>query len=105
MLGLVSAWMGDHLRAGLEDEVNEFCQSLNAMITKTLQQDILLMMGDFSAEVGKDVNVANGGMDLDGDNEAGERLIDFCLDHPLSLTNICFTQLPRRLYTWISPDR
>ena len=59
------------------------------------------MMGD--SKVAKKVCIANGGMGLDGANEAGERLIDFCLDHQLSLTNTCFTQQPR-LSTWISPD-
>ena len=89
--------------AGLEDKVNEFYQSLNATISKTPWQDILLMMGNFNAKVGKEVNAANGGMGLDGANEA-EGFIDFCLDHQPSLTNTCFTQHPRRLYTRISLD-
>ena len=46
------------------------------------RQDILLMMGD--SKVAKEVCIANGGMGLDGANEAGERLIDFCLDHQYS---------------------
>ena len=89
--------------AGLEDKVNEFYQSLNATISKTPWQDILPMMGNFNAKVGKEVNAANGGMGLDGANEA-EGFIDFCLDHQPSLTNTCFTQHPRRLYTRISLD-
>lgn len=36
-------------------------------------------------------------------NERGERLVQFCFEHDLKITNTFFTQPPRRLYTWISP--
>jgi len=37
-------------------------------------------------------------------NEAGERWLDFCLDHELSLSNTEHAHHPRCLYTWTSPD-
>ena len=37
-------------------------------------------------------------------NEAGQRLIEFCRDKALVITNTFFQQLKRRLYTWTSPD-
>ena len=37
-------------------------------------------------------------------NEAGQRLIEFCQENALIITNTLFQQHKRRLYTWISPD-
>ena len=37
-------------------------------------------------------------------NEAGQRLTEFCQENALVLTNTVFQQYKRRLYTWTSPD-
>ena len=37
-------------------------------------------------------------------NEAGQRLIEFCQENTLVITNTLFQQHKRRLYTWTSPD-
>ena len=37
-------------------------------------------------------------------NEAGQRLIEFCQENTLVITNTLFQQHTRRLYTWTSPD-
>ena len=37
-------------------------------------------------------------------NEAGQRLIEFCQENALVITNTLFQQYKRRLYTWTSPD-
>ena len=37
-------------------------------------------------------------------NEAGQRLIEFCQENALVITNTLFQQHGRRLYTWTSPD-
>ena len=37
-------------------------------------------------------------------NEAGQRLIEFCQKNALVIANIPFKQHKRRLYTWTSPD-
>ena len=37
-------------------------------------------------------------------NEAGQRLIEFCLENALVIANTLFQQHKRRLYTWTSPD-
>ena len=37
-------------------------------------------------------------------NEAGQRLIEFCQENALVITNTLFQQRKRRLYTWTSPD-
>ena len=36
-------------------------------------------------------------------NEAGQRLIEFCQENALVITNTLFQQHKRRLYTWTSP--
>ena len=37
-------------------------------------------------------------------NEAGQRLIEFCQESELVIANTLFQQRKRRLYTWTSPD-
>ena len=37
-------------------------------------------------------------------NEAGQRLIEFCQENALVVANTLFQQHKRRLYPWISPD-
>ena len=37
-------------------------------------------------------------------NEAGQRLIEFCQENALVIANILFQQHKRTLYTWTSPD-
>ena len=37
-------------------------------------------------------------------NEAGQRLTEFCQENALVIANILFQQHKRRLYTWTSPD-
>ena len=37
-------------------------------------------------------------------NEAGQRLIEFCQENALVIATTLFQQLMRRLYTWMSPD-
>ena len=37
-------------------------------------------------------------------NEAGQRLIEFCQENSLVIANALFQQHKRRLYTWTSPD-
>ena len=37
-------------------------------------------------------------------NEAGQRLIEFCQENTLKIASTLFQQHKRRLYTWTSPD-
>ena len=47
---------------------------------------------------------ATGKFGLGVQNEAGQRLTDFCQENTLVIANTLFQQHKRRLYTWISPD-
>ena len=37
-------------------------------------------------------------------NEAGQKLIEFCQENALVIANTLFQQHKKRLYTWTSPD-
>ena len=68
--------------------------------------DILCVMGDLNGKVGKErtTNIT-GQYSLGTRDKRGERLIEFCQQNKLIITNTYFKQHPRKLYTWKSPDR
>ena len=37
-------------------------------------------------------------------DEAGQRLMEFCQENAMVIANILFQQQKKRLYTWTSPD-
>ena len=45
-----------------------------------------------------------GKLGLGIQNEAGQRLIEFCHENTLVIANTLLQQHKRRLYTWTSPD-
>ena len=47
---------------------------------------------------------ATGIFGLGVQNEAGQRLTEFCQENALVIANTLFQQHKRRLYTWTSPD-
>jgi len=47
---------------------------------------------------------SNGKFGLGVQNEAGQRLIEFCQENALVIANTLFQQHKRRLYTWTSSD-
>ena len=59
-------------------------------------------IGDRNAKVGS--QEITGKFALGEQNEAGQRLIDFCQENALVIANTLFQQHKRRLYTWTSPD-
>ena len=61
--------------------------------------------GDRNAKVGsQETPGVTGKFGLGIWNEAGQRLIEYCQENALVITNTLFQQHKRRLYTWISPD-
>ena len=59
------------------------------------------MMGDMNAKVGS-ISHSNivGNFGLGDNGDRGERLIQFCEQNQLIITNTWFKQLPQNLYTW-----
>jgi len=82
-----------------EDEVEWFYEDL------TPQKDILFIIGDWNAKVeSQEIPGVTGKFGLGVPTEAGQRLIEFCQENALVITNTLFQQHKRRLYTWTSPD-
>ena len=75
------------------------------MIQRIKSGEATCIMGDFNAKVGTTLENTVGRYGLGDTNERGERLIEFCQQHNLVITNTWFQQHPRRLYTWQSPDK
>ena len=60
---------------------------------------------DRNAKVGsQEISGVMGKFGLEIQNEAGQRLIEFCQENALIIANTLFQQHKRRLYTWPSPD-
>ena len=69
------------------------------------QKDVLFIIGDWNAKVGsQETPGVTGKFGLGVQNEAGQRLIEFCQKNALVIANTLFQQHKRRLYTWTSPD-
>ena len=63
------------------------------------------IIGDWIARVGsQETPGVIGKFGLGMWNEAGQRLIEFCQENALVVTNTLFQQHKRRPYTWTSPD-
>ena len=71
---------------------------------KDPQKNVLFILGDWNAKVGsQETPGVTGKFGLGIQNEAGQRLIEFCQENALVIANTLFQQHKRRLYTWTSP--
>ena len=88
-----------------EAEVDRFYEDLQDLLELTPKKDVLFIVGDWNAKVGSQETpgVADK-FGLEIRNEAGQRLIEFCQENALVITNTLFQQHKRRLYTWTLPD-
>ena len=69
------------------------------------KKDGLFIIGDWNAKVGsQETPGVTGKFGLGMQNEAGQRLIEFCHENALVIANTLFQQHKRRLYTWTSPN-
>ena len=69
------------------------------------QKDVLFIIGDWNAKVGsQEISGVTGKFGLGVQNEAGQRLTEFCQENALVITNTLFQQHKRQLYIWTSPD-
>ena len=62
---------------------------------------MVFIIGDWNAKVGsQETPGVTGKFGLGVQNEAGQKLIEFCQENALVIANTLF----QRLYTWTSPD-
>ena len=78
---------------------------ISSMIYKTFLEltppkDVLFSIGGWNAKVGiQETPGVTGKFGLGVQNEAGQRLIEFCQKNGLVIANTLFQQQKRRLYT------
>ena len=84
-----------------EAEVEQLYEDLQDLLELTPKKDVLFIIGDWNA---KETPGVTGKFGLGVQNEAGQRLIEFCQEKALVIANTLFQQHKRRLYTWTSPD-
>ena len=85
--------------------VEWFYEDLQDLLELTPKKDVLFIIGDWNAKLGsQETPGVTGKFGLGLQNEAGQRLIEFCQENALVIENTLFQQHKRRLYTWTSPD-
>ena len=88
-----------------KSEVEWFYEDLQELLELIPKEDVLFIIGDWNAKVGsQETPGVIGKFGLGMQNEAGQRLIEFCQENALVIANTLFQQHKRRLYTWTSPD-
>ena len=87
------------------EEAEQFYEDLQDLLELTAIKDVLCIIGDWNAKVGsQETPGVTGKFGLGVQNEAGQRLIEFCQENALVIANTLFQQHKRGLYTWTSPD-
>ena len=85
--------------------IERFYEDLQDLLKLTPKKDMLLIIGDWNAKVGsQEIPILTGKFGLGVQNEAGQRLKEFCQKDALIIANTPFQQHKRQLYTWTSPD-
>ena len=88
-----------------EGEDEWFYEDLQDLLELTPNKDVLFVIEDWNAKVGiQETPGLTGKFVLGVQNEAGQRLIEFCQEKALVIANTLFQKHKRRLYTWTSPD-
>ena len=83
-----------------EAEVEQFYEDLQDLLELTPKKDVLFMIGDWNAKIeSQETHRVTGKFGLGLQNEAGQRLIEFCQENTLIRANTLFRQHKTRLYT------
>ena len=79
-----------------EAEVEWFCEDLQDLIELTPKKDVLFIIGHWSAKVGsQEITGVIGKFGLGVQNEASQRLVEFCQETALVIANTLFQQHKR----------
>ena len=88
-----------------EAEVEQFYKDQQDLLELTPKKDVLFIIGNWNAKVGnQEIPGVTGKFGFAVQNEAGQRLTEFCQENILVVANTLFQQHNRRLFTWTSPD-
>ena len=76
----------------------KFCEDLQDLLELTTKKDILFIIGDWNAKIGsQEITGVTGKFGLGVQNEAGQRLTEFCQEKALALgvlTRELWTEVP-----------
>ena len=89
-----------------EAEVEQFYEDLQDLLELTPPPKKMSFSSqglEFKVE-SQEMPGVTGKFGLGVQNEAGQRLAEFCKENTLVIANTLFQQHKRRLYTWTSPD-
>ena len=87
------------------EEAEQFYDGLQDLLELTPKKDVLFIIGDLNAKVGRqEIPGVPGKFGLGVQNETGQRLTELCQKSTLVIANTLLQQHKRRLYTWTSPD-
>ena len=91
-----------------EAEIEWFYEVLEDLLEQTPKKDVLFIIGDWNTKVGsQETPGVTGKFGLGVQNEAGQRLTEFCQENALVIKNILFQQCKRRLHMditrWSTP--
>ena len=76
-----------------EVEVEPFCEDVQDLLELTPKKDVLFIIGDWDAKVGsQEIPGVTGKFGLGLQNEAGQRLTEFCQEKALVIANTLFQQ-------------
>ena len=90
-----------------EAEVDQFYEDLHDLLELTPKKVVLFITWDWDAKVGSQVQETpgiTGKFGLGVQNEARQKLTEFCQENALVIANTVLQQHKRRLYTWTSLD-
>ena len=88
-----------------EAEVEQFYEALQDLLELTPKKDALFIIGDWNAKLGSQELPGVTGKFVPGvQNEAGQRLPEFCQRNALVTAITLFQQHQWRPYTWTSPS-
>ena len=72
-----------------EAEVERFYEDLQVLLELTPKKDVLFLIGDWNAKVGsQETPGISGKFGLGVQNEAGQKLIEFCQENALEWVNL-----------------
>ena len=76
-----------------EAEASQFCEDLQDLLELTPKKHVLFIIRNWKAKVGsREIPGVTGKFGLRVQNEAGQRLIEFCQENALVIANTLFRQ-------------
>ena len=87
-----------------EEEVDKLYEEMDQILEEQSGKDNVVILGDWNAVVGEGQDEKEvGKFGLGKRNDRGEKLVEFCRQKKLMITNTWFNHVKRRRYTWKKP--